>query len=519
MVARNMGWSLVGFGVPLLTMVATIPIYINRLGAVGFGVWSTANAVAGLFAVFNLDLGTATTKFVAEYSAHDNRGKVSAVVSATLLIYCGLGAAGSLALWGFGPQLAQMLMGPARDASAEAGIVFKVVACGFLPSFSLPAILGVFNGQQQYQWSQGIGLARTVLLAGIGTAVLLTGAGVATFAATQVAVTWLVWGASFGLAVRKLGAPLSLEAGVRHVRLVLAFGMKSSVVAIANTLIGAADRLVVARFAGPEMVAYYSIAQTAGAKVHAICAAAAQSLMPFFSSRAAAAQERPGIASDSAALGVAWLGSIMMAVCIGAVLIAAAPWLLHVWVSEEARTQAGTLLRIHATSATLSAMGIVPYYYLMARGQPGRVAVWTVSAATTMIVCQYCAGALVGDVRAIALCALVFPISLLGMAWAILRQAGMDVLRRAVVLGAILPAGTLAFGVTLGITAGTAAADLVGSAQVALTACLVGTSLAIGSMLLGLSRTRLNNSYLGAIREIAAVLLSVVRQRRASIAQ
>jgi hypothetical protein len=100
-----------------------------------------------------------------------------------------------------------------------------------------------------------------------------------------------------------------------------------------------------------------------------------------------------------------------------------------------------------------------------------------------------------------------------------IRQAGMDVLRRAVVLGAILPAGTLAFGVTLGITAGTAAADLVGSAQVALTACLVGTSLAIGSMLLGLSRTRLNNSYLGAIREIAAVLLSVVRQRRASIAQ
>jgi len=64
--ARNTILNFVGQALPLLVGFLTIPITIQWLGADRFGIISIVWVIIGYFGFFDLGLGRATTKFVAE---------------------------------------------------------------------------------------------------------------------------------------------------------------------------------------------------------------------------------------------------------------------------------------------------------------------------------------------------------------------------------------------------------------------------------------------------------------------
>src|SRR2546422_5253255 len=64
--ARNTLLNLLGQGIPLVVAVLTIPVIVGRLGPIRFGILSLAWMVVGSFSIFDLGLGRAATKGVAE---------------------------------------------------------------------------------------------------------------------------------------------------------------------------------------------------------------------------------------------------------------------------------------------------------------------------------------------------------------------------------------------------------------------------------------------------------------------
>ena len=64
--ARNTIWNMVGQGAPLLVALFAIPLLIKGMGTDRFGVLTLAWAVVGYFSLFDLGLGRALTKLVAE---------------------------------------------------------------------------------------------------------------------------------------------------------------------------------------------------------------------------------------------------------------------------------------------------------------------------------------------------------------------------------------------------------------------------------------------------------------------
>ena len=64
--ARNVVWNLLGTGAPLLVAIVAIPLLIQGLGTARFGVLTLAWLVVGYFSLFDLGLGRALTKLVAE---------------------------------------------------------------------------------------------------------------------------------------------------------------------------------------------------------------------------------------------------------------------------------------------------------------------------------------------------------------------------------------------------------------------------------------------------------------------
>ena len=100
LLARNTIWNLIGQGAPLFVALFAIPVLIRGLGTARFGVLTLAWMVVGYFSLFDLGLGRALTKLVAEKLGEGKESEVPALVWTALALMALLGVAGiAVAAW------------------------------------------------------------------------------------------------------------------------------------------------------------------------------------------------------------------------------------------------------------------------------------------------------------------------------------------------------------------------------------------------------------------------------------
>src|SRR4051812_735630 len=96
-VVRNVGFNFLSqFWFAALAIVVT-PYIVRTLGASLFGVYIIVSAVLGYFAFLDLGLGSALTKYIAEYEAIGDMRRVGRTMQTAFAIYLGLGVIGALA--------------------------------------------------------------------------------------------------------------------------------------------------------------------------------------------------------------------------------------------------------------------------------------------------------------------------------------------------------------------------------------------------------------------------------------
>lgn len=137
---RNTGWNLMGMTLPILAALVAIPPLIKGLGVERFGVLSIGWVVMGYFALFDLGLGRATTKFAAEHLSDGDHTRLKRVIWTSLHLHTLLGLAGGaifalLTPWlaGAGFNIPSELRSDARGAFfwLAASIPFVVSAACF----------------------------------------------------------------------------------------------------------------------------------------------------------------------------------------------------------------------------------------------------------------------------------------------------------------------------------------------------------------------------------------------------
>lgn len=140
--ARNTAWNFLGLALPLLVGFLTIPVVIRRLGTDRFGVLSLVWVVVGYFGFFDLGLGRATTKFVAEALGKAEYDKVPKYFWTTVLIQGGLGILGSVVLTLITPLLVHRVLNISPGLARESTFSFYVMA----GSFPIVMVSGSFRG-------------------------------------------------------------------------------------------------------------------------------------------------------------------------------------------------------------------------------------------------------------------------------------------------------------------------------------------------------------------------------------
>jgi O-antigen/teichoic acid export membrane protein len=142
LLARNTLLNLIGQVVPLLVGVVTIPFIVRGLGTECFGLLSLAWVVLGYFTIFDLGLGRATTKFIAEALGKGKGEDIPRLVWTAVTAQVIFGVMGAFVLVGITPLLVERILSITPNLVEEAKTTFYLLA------LSVPVVLvsGSFSG-------------------------------------------------------------------------------------------------------------------------------------------------------------------------------------------------------------------------------------------------------------------------------------------------------------------------------------------------------------------------------------
>ena len=105
LLARNTVWNLAGMLLPTLAGVVAIPRLVHSLGVDCFGLLSLAWIIVGYFSLFDMGMGRALTKLIADKLGANEERSIPPLVWTSLLLLLLLGVTAAAVLLSISPWL------------------------------------------------------------------------------------------------------------------------------------------------------------------------------------------------------------------------------------------------------------------------------------------------------------------------------------------------------------------------------------------------------------------------------
>ena len=366
LVARNTVLNVFGQLVPIAVGLVAIPIISRALGDARFGLLGLMWAVLGYFSVFDLGLGRATTKFVAERLAQRDDAAARRIATLSVASQTAVGIVGGAILAALVPSLVMSVLKVPDALRGEARAALLWLALS-LPLVVLSLSLrGVLEATQRFDLVNLVripGSAATFLVPAIaaplgtglpGIVVLLLGVRILTCWATAVAIRRALPGFRW-----------ELRASWAALRPLLSYGGWVTVSNFVSPLLTYLERFVLGSIAGLAAVAYYTAPYEAVNRLLILPASLSTALFPAVSGAGAGQQAH---AQQLLGRSVRYL---LLAMAAPVVLVIAFPReLLTVWLGATFAAHGADAVRILAAGILVNGLAHLPYVYLLGQGRP-----------------------------------------------------------------------------------------------------------------------------------------------------
>ena len=155
-VAKNTALSFVQQLAPMLVAFVTIPYVIHKLGIDRFGILSLAWILLGYVNIFDLGMGRATTRFIAEAVGKGEHHRISRITYTTLLVQVVSGVAAGIILVLVTPVLTDKILRIPPTLITETRFTF------FLLSVSIPLTAVIRNFRAVLEANQRFDIITTI---------------------------------------------------------------------------------------------------------------------------------------------------------------------------------------------------------------------------------------------------------------------------------------------------------------------------------------------------------------------
>jgi O-antigen/teichoic acid export membrane protein len=362
---KNTGLNVVGQGIPLIVAVAAIPFITRGLGADRYGILSIAWVVIGYFAIVDLGLGRATTKFVAEALGKDKSEQVPAILWTSLAVQLFLGAMGSIILIIVSPVLVEQILNIPSDFIEEAKNVF------YLLSVSIPVVIcsgslsGALEAAQRFDLLNAvrmpssclnyllplIGLSLNLGLPGIIVLLLILRIGMMS---VLLILCFYVY--------PKIRTSFSID--TKMLRSLLTFGGWITICTILIPILVYLDRFLIGALSSVAAVGYYSVSFDAISRVGIVPASIAPIMFPAFSALEADKDKVEHLYVCSLKYLLLVIGPIILT------LVIFAGNVLSLWLGSDWASKTTLVFQILAIGVLMNALAQMPANLLDGIGRP-----------------------------------------------------------------------------------------------------------------------------------------------------
>lgn len=367
LVGRNWLLNLGGRAIPLLLGLITIPYLLRHLGIELFGVLSISWAILGYIGQFDLGLGRATTKFVAECLGRRQSEKLPGIVYTAVLSQVCFGIVGAIVLSSLTGVLVKHLLKISPSHLLETRNVLLIVACAFPVVVMANSLRGVLEAGQRFTLINLIEIPVNTSVFLVPLISIPFGVGLQGIVLLMVA-TRCVGVLTYMAACLKL-LPVLRERIVidpKMLRSLFVFGGWVTVSSLISPLLTYLDRFFVGSIVSMAAVAYYAVPFEIATKIGMVPAALLSTVFPAFSSLHAG-----GSQGRLETLYIRSIKSVML-VC-GVTLLVLATFgheILKRWLGPEFALKSTSTLQILALGAMLNCIAYVPFGLLQGLGRP-----------------------------------------------------------------------------------------------------------------------------------------------------
>lgn len=151
LLAKNTIYNLMGRILPMAVALAAIPYIIEGLGVERFGVLTLAWMVVGYFGIFDMGIGRATTKFVAQAMSRREQEQLPSLVWTSLLLLVAFGIVGGVLAALLTPWLVSDVLNIPEALKGESRMAFLLLAASMPFVLGTSGARGVLEGQQRFR--------------------------------------------------------------------------------------------------------------------------------------------------------------------------------------------------------------------------------------------------------------------------------------------------------------------------------------------------------------------------------
>ena len=351
---------------PLLAALVTMPTITRELGTDRLGVLTLGWMATGYFNLFDLGLGRALTKLIAERRGTERHHEIPELIRPGLVMMTMLGVLGGAVMAAISPWLVHNVLNVPPTLQDETLASFLVLAC-CVPFVILTAGLrGVLEGLHQFS---AVNLIRAPM--GIWQFVSPV-LGLLITRSLLPAMLFLLLGRVLGTLAHAIAcwrAVPGVASGAwftkRHVRELVHFGSWMTVSSIVSPVMMSMDRFLVGALITMQAVAYYATAYELASRVLLVPAAIVSVLFPLFSESYAADRQETSILYDRATR-IMWI--LLIPACL--VIATLARPVLTFWLGSDFADNTYWVMGVVAAGVAVNGVANVSTTLIQAMGRP-----------------------------------------------------------------------------------------------------------------------------------------------------
>lgn len=356
-----------GQGLPLAIALITIPLLVTGLGVERFGLLNILWMIIGYFGIFDLGIGRATTKFVADYIAKKQWAGLPSLVWTSWGLLVLLGIVGGIVLAIITPYIVNHLFHLPDSLISEATASLYLLAVA-VPMLLLSAgVIGVLEAQQRFDVINAVQIPSQILFYVIPLLATLITVDLyiiikSLLLSRLVFLAILLYICLFITMPNLRSWPSQYQ---KHVLPVLRYGGWLTISNVVSPIMVYIDRLFIAAFLGLSAVTYYVVPYTIINKLLLIPISVVKVLFPAFSQMSVMSSESLREMYDNVVkcVFVVVLPFIMVAIMFSYEL-------MSLWMGDSFASNSWTVVIWLSLGVFLNSLAQIPFTLIQAVGRP-----------------------------------------------------------------------------------------------------------------------------------------------------